>query len=460
MSNLPINKHNYRLLEEQNLLFHVPSTSLFSLDEYQMNLLKNLESSSLKLDDETLNYLEKLKIIGAETEEKSKVLVEKHPATTIILNITSGCNLSCTYCYKEDLSTLKNSGNMDFQTAKKAINLLYENAPNEPFYTITYFGGEPLSKFSLIQEITKYAVSFFASKNAKVDFTLTTNATLINDEIIKFFKKYKFGITVSIDGPKAIHDKTRRTSLGHGTYEIVKKKALMLLSKYQQRPIGARVTLTAGVTDVGAIYEHLMYDLKFSEVGFAPATASDNALFNLSEKELIKVFDGFKELGEDYVKNAINNRFNGFSNLHRLLGDIHKGKKKSLPCGAGVGLLSVNYKGEFDLCHRFTGSSLKPFGNITLGLDKKSLSNFIEKRLNNHNLKCQKCHIRNLCAGGCYHESYVRYNDPTSANLHYCEIMQEWVDFGLNAYARIMSKNPNFLNKYFNTKEQGETDEI
>lgn len=457
MSNLHINKHNYRLIENQNLLFHVPSTALFELDKEWMDLIKNLEANNhLRLNDETFNYLKKLKIIGKDSKTKSDIHIEKFPATTLILNITSGCNLSCTYCYKEDLSNLKNSGNMDFQTAKKSIHQLYENSPDQPLYTITYFGGEPLSNISLIEDITKYATYFFDSKNTKVDFNLTTNATLLNEKIINFFKKYKFGITISIDGPKAIHDKTRRTVSGNGTYEIVKKKALMLLENYNERPIGARVTLTAGVTDVRGIYEHLIYDLKFKEVGFSPATASDNAIFNLSEKELKKVFDGFKELGKDYAKNAILNHFNGFSNLHRLIGNIHEGRKKSLPCGAGVGLLSVNYKGEFDLCHRFTGSNLKPFGNIELGLDKKRLSNFIEKRLNNHDEECQKCHIRNLCAGGCYHESYVRYDDAMHANLHYCEIMKEWVDFALGIYAKIMQENPNFLNKYFKNKKQGE----
>src|SRR5690606_31850694 len=28
---------------------------------------------------------------------------ERFPLTTVVLNVNTGCNLSCTYCYKEDL---------------------------------------------------------------------------------------------------------------------------------------------------------------------------------------------------------------------------------------------------------------------------------------------------------------------------------------------------------------------
>lgn len=461
MSNneLKINSHNFRIIENSNhdLLFHVPSSSLFEIDESNEELIKKLNNKVLDgFDNEELKELTKLNIIGEE-KPAEYTEVKNFPATTLILNVASGCNLSCTYCYKEDLETLSNSGNMTSTTAIEAIRHLYDGAPNQKLYNITFFGGEPLSNFKLIKEISIYATQFFKEKAAEVDFTITTNATLLTKEIIEFLMKYQFGITISIDGPKAIHNKTRLTNNGSGSYDMVVKKAQLLFSMYDSnRPIGARVTLTRGITQVEEIWNHLFNDLKFSEVGFAPATASDNAIFNLSENELIKVFDGFKKMGESYIKAACEGEFNGFSNLHRIIGDIHAGRKKKLPCGAGVGLLSVSHDGNFDLCHRFTGSDFTNFGNVKTGLDKPKLSNFIEQRLNTNDGDCSTCHIRNLCAGGCYHESYIRYNDPTKAVLHYCDIMRDWIDFGLYAYSRIRNNNPAFFDKYFN-EEKGDT---
>lgn len=454
-----VNKQNFRIIKKdnENLLFHVPTTSLFQINKENEELLDRLNKKDTKSTDfskEEFEELEKLNIIGV-LEEQKYIEVKNFPATTLILNVASGCNLSCTYCYKADLTTLKNSGNMSYETAISAIEHLYKEAPNQKVYNITFFGGEPLSNFSLIKNVTIFAIKFFKEKNAIADFTMTTNATLLTKQIIEFLKEHNFGITISIDGPKYIHNKTRLTNTGSGSYEIVRKKVELLLSSYKNRPIGARVTLTSGVTQIEEIWNHLFNELKFSEVGFAPATASDNAVFNLSEVELMKVFEGFKQMGEKYIDSALKSEFNGFSNLHRLIGDIHAGRKKKLPCGAGVGLLSVSYEGNFDLCHRFTGSDFMNFGNIKTGLDKPKLSNFIEKRLNEKEGDCSTCHIRNLCAGGCYHESYIRYNNPTKAVLHYCDIMRDWIDFGLYAYSKIRNNNPEFFDLYFK-EEKGD----
>ncbi|MCG3655792.1 quinohemoprotein amine dehydrogenase maturation protein [Aliarcobacter butzleri] len=456
---LKVNRQNFRIVKKdsENLLFHVPSSSLFDIDKNSQNLLNKLNKKESKNTDfsiDELEELEKLNIIGV-LEEQKYIEVKNFPATTLILNVASGCNLSCTYCYKADLATLKNSGNMTYETAISAIEHLYNGASNQKIFNITFFGGEPLSNFSLIKKVTIFAITFFKEKNAIVDFTMTTNATLLTKEIIEFLKTYKFGITISMDGPAYIHNKTRLTNAGNGSYETVRKKVELLLSLHKDRPIGARVTLTRGVTQIEEIWEHLFNELKFSEVGFAPATASDNAVFNLSEVELIKVFEGFKTMGEKYIDSALNGEFNGFSNLHRLIGDIHAGRKKKLPCGAGVGLLSVSYEGNFDLCHRFTGSDFMNFGNVKTGLDKPKLSNFIETRLNKNDGDCSTCHIRNLCAGGCYHESFIRYNDPTKAVLHYCDIMRDWIDFGLYAYSKIRKNNPEFFDLYFK-EEKGD----
>lgn len=61
---------------------------------------------------------------------------------------------------------------------------------------------------------------------------------------------------------------------------------------------------------------------------------------------------------------------------------------------------------------------------------------------------CEDCQIRNLCSGGCYHESYARYGDPTHPTYHYCELMRDWVDFGIEVYTRIMANNPAFISSY------------
>ena len=60
-----------------------------------------------------------------------------------------------------------------------------------------------------MEQVAAYAQQRAADEGKVADFSITTNGTLLTDEVIDFFQKYRFGITVSIDGPKDIQDKRR-----------------------------------------------------------------------------------------------------------------------------------------------------------------------------------------------------------------------------------------------------------
>src|SRR5262249_38713531 len=142
----------------------------------------------------------------------------------------------------------------------------------------------------------------------KVDFSLTTNGTLLTDEIIEFFQEHRFGITVSIDGPKELHDKRRffLTAKGErrGSYEQILPRVKRLLERDTARPVVARVTLTKGTVEIQRIYEHLS-ELGFFEIGFSPVTAKDGEEYGLEPADLRVVLDGFRELGAVYLKRAL-----------------------------------------------------------------------------------------------------------------------------------------------------------
>jgi uncharacterized protein len=134
------------------------------------------------------------------------------------------------------------------------------------------------------------------------------------------------------------------------------------------------------------------------------------------------------------------------------MSDLYEGRKKALPCGAGVGLLAVDHKGDLNLCHRFTGSDMPRFGNVDEGIAKEALGAFLEKATDRADKGCSTCRIRNLCAGGCYHESYAHFGDPLSPTYHYCDLMRDWVDFGIEIYTEILVKNPGFFRQHLSTR--------
>lgn len=464
------NLHEVRVGDER-LMFHVPSSALFAADKLTSDILDALRAGSCTAEEllarldgtssrdtlrEILQELLALEVVsnGAEAPTgQAAPRVEATALNTVVLNVNTGCNLSCTYCYKEDLDTPAAGRRMDIETAKASIEALLKASPDEPRYTVVFFGGEPLSNRKLIESMVEYCELRFGALGKAVDFVMTTNATLLTEEIVDYLDAHRFGLSISIDGPRSIHDLNRRTVHGTGTYDVVRRKADMLLKRYRSRPVGARVTLTSGVTDVEGIWDHLFNELGFAEVGFAPVTSGTLDTFNLQPDELKQVFANLKALGGRYLLAALDNQNIGFSNLHQLITDIHEGHKKALPCGAGFKMLAVDHKGDFNLCHRFTGSNLPTFGNVREGVAHGRLHDFLSKRLDRTGTGCDTCRIRNLCSGGCYHESYARYGDPTHPTYHYCELMRDWVDFGIEVYRRIIVGNPRFIDQTITTRK-------
>ncbi|AUH63386.1 quinohemoprotein amine dehydrogenase maturation protein [Paracoccus zhejiangensis] len=466
MGSLTLIKHNAHRVDVDGLamLMHVPTSSLFEMDTVSASvyeLFRKLgvaDAGTLQSElghrfppadlAESVQSLITLDILRDSADPGRPITVQKVediPLSTIILNVNTGCNLACTYCYKEDLTTPAKGEKMDFATARAAIDLLLKQAASRDKVNVVFFGGEPLSNMPLIRQVVDYTEAQVADLGKTVDFTLTTNATLLTEEIVDWLNAHRFGLTVSMDGPRALHDKNRKTVGGRGTYDVVAKKVAMLLSRYNARPVGARVTLTAGVTDVLAIHDHLINDLGFAEVGFGPATSGPIAVFNLQPEMLKSVFEDMKTLGRRYVEAAIRGENIGFSNMHQLLSDIASGMKKAVPCGAGLGLLAVDKEGDLHLCHRFVGSNQPTYGNVNKGIDVPKLAAFVEQAQDRSNFGCKTCRIRSICAGGCYHESYARQGDPFAPVYHYCDLLRDWVDFGIAAYTRIMRANPGFF---------------
>ena len=378
------------------------------------------------------------------------------PLATLVLNVTNKCNLSCTYCYEygeDKLTDAADAGRalMADETARQSIDFLMQSSGDRPQVSITFFGGETLLNFPAIRAATEYAEAEAGKHKKRVHYSLTTNATLLNDDVVDFLTRHRFGITVSIDGDATEQDRHRTDSKGAGSFARIEPRIRHLIARNKERggrPIGARVTLTADAAPAPRTYRFLTGELGFDEVGFAPVTAALGRAYALGELGYQRLLDEFGELAEEFVSAASRNESHGFANLGDLLRELHQGVNKAHPCGAGLGLLGVSTEGELGLCHRFVESKSHSVGTVTTGIDESVRSKFLEQAHVDSKTDCTKCFARPLCAGGCYHEAHVRYGDATKANLHYCEWIRGFVDLGLRTYARIQSQNPAYFARF------------
>jgi len=457
---------------ERKILVSAKSMSLFVMDPVSEAVLTYAQShprSSLDLIlqalaaefspeavTETVQEFVKLHIFMSAQPTPATVQpvvdVAHFPVGSLVLNVANKCNLHCSYCYEPEAAKYGSSPvQMDWDIARTSVDFLFHKAGKNPEVNLIFFGGEALLNFKLMREIVTYAEEKGREADKKVDFSLTTNGTLMTDEMIDFFQEHRFGLTVSIDGPQDLHDKRRffLTNRGErkGSYEQILPRIKRLLQRYSARPVVARVTVTKGTAEIGRIYEHLA-SLGFFEVGFSPVTAKNGEEYGLEPADLHEVLRGFQELGSLYVERALQNQYTGFSNLSTLLTDLHAGTNKLFPCGAGLGLLDVDGNGDVYLCHRFPGTEEHKYGNVKKGLDYDRLNDFLNGAHVGNKPVCQTCWIRGICGGGCYHEAYTQFGDGALPNLHYCDFLREWTEYGIGVYMKLQEENPGFIETF------------
>lgn len=104
------------------------------------------------------------------------------------------CNIQCQYCYQ---NPQRDAGNVlreyDMELMKKRVA--------EEGGGFTLFGGEPLLiPIKDLEELWSWGLDRYG-RNA-----IQTNGTLINDDHLRLFKKYKVQVGISVDGPLDLND--------------------------------------------------------------------------------------------------------------------------------------------------------------------------------------------------------------------------------------------------------------
>ena len=133
------------------------------------------------------------------------------------IDIVSGseCNLSCANCIR----TQNNKSNKNDYS--KIIKSILENS-NKIECQVHFTGGEPFLDLPFItrsiQEIQTLTLN-------NLNYSIYSNLTILDDDIIKFIKSYNIQIHTSIDGLRDSNDKIR----GKGTFDIVLNNIKILI---------------------------------------------------------------------------------------------------------------------------------------------------------------------------------------------------------------------------------------
>jgi uncharacterized protein len=302
------------------------------------------------------------------------------------------CNIMCQYCYQNPMRDAGNVANhYDMKLMKSAIEEI-----NEPF---VLFGGEPLlMPMDDLEELLAYGLQKFG-RNA-----CQTNGTLLTDEHISLFRKYRVQVGVSADGPGEMND-TRWAGSLKKTREL-SHKTHQAIDKLCQAGIHPSVIITlhqgngsAEKLPVLAEWIHYLDDLGIEKVRLhilEVDSEENRRLFAMSQQENVAAYLFFSEL-ESTLKNI---RFDVFDDMRRMLvGDDDQTGCVWNTCDpyTTMAVQGVEGFGQQSNCGRTNKDGIDFIKSGTPGYERQLA---LYQTPQEHN-GCQGCRFFMMCKGNC-----------------------------------------------------------
>ena len=320
----------------------------------------------------------------------------------VCLNIIHGCNLRCKYCFADEGEYNGHKGVMSLETAKKAIDYVVKRSGPRRNIEIDLFGGEPTMIMDTIKGIVAYARENEKKWNKNVRFTMTTNATLLNDEMMEFMDKEMGNIILSLDGRKSVNDNVRIKANGSGSYDDIVPNIKKMISKRQPgKTYYVRGTFTRANTD---FYEDVMAMINegFKEISIEPVVLESGHPLALREEDLDTIMQNYDKLYEDMSRRKREGK--GEYNFYHFNVDLNGGPcvyKRISGCGAGFEYVAITPQGEVYPCHQFVGKEEFKLGTIYDDTYNSDLGKKFKKAHIYNKPKCKECWARFYCSGGC-----------------------------------------------------------
>ena len=320
----------------------------------------------------------------------------------VCLNIIHGCNLRCKYCFADEGEYHGHKGVMDIETAKKAIEYVVKRSGPRRNIEIDLFGGEPTMIMGTIKEIIAYAREHEKEWKKNIRFTMTTNATLLNDEMMDFMDKEMGNIILSLDGRKEVNDNVRIKVDGSGSYDdIIPNIKKMIEKRTEGKMYFVRGTFTRANTDFFKDVQAMVNE-GFREISIEPVVLENGHPLALREEDLPTIFDNYDKLYEE-MRARKKEGTDEFKFYHFNI-DLQGGPcvyKRISGCGAGFEYVAITPQGEVYPCHQFVGKEEYKLGTIWDDTYDAELGKKFKKAHIYNKPKCKDCWARFYCSGGC-----------------------------------------------------------
>lgn len=225
---------------------HAPQVEADPENETEKALYEGLLAHGFLVESEE----EEARRVEAELEKARsthrQVVSESHAVTFVM---TYMCNYACPYCY-ENAITYEKQKVLTPEMVDRVFALY-----NNDLRFISFYGGEPL-----LPE-TRSIIEYIISKAPDAGYSAVSNGYYLEEFFDLFWKIHVDHIMVTLDGPRDMHNKTRKLKDGSGTYDKVMAGVALYLK--HDIPIKIRMNISAAnVEECLALRESLIGEFR------------------------------------------------------------------------------------------------------------------------------------------------------------------------------------------------------
>jgi uncharacterized protein len=416
--------HTFRT-SERCYVYDVNTHKILQIPEAVYDCLSNQSCSGA--DEATIAFIQDMKAGGFLRTDR--VEVSEHPATPLlpfylksklhhlILQVTQNCNLRCNYCVYSGSYLNRTHAHkiMPVETAERAIDFFFKRTKDRKRVFVSFYGGEPLLNLSLIKHCVCYIEANYYGK--QIDFAMTTNGTLLDEEAITFLAEKGLNLVISLDGPEEVHDTNRKfTDNGEGTFAVIMENVEQikkLRPDYYQEKVRfnavsdtsqAFCCLNDFISGEDFLGDERKFTLNYVSSNYASkkTTVTDD-FFAEREYEYFKLM--LSRLGEFPKKKTsrlLDSQFRSiythcFQNIELDQERIPRKSHHSGPCIPGMTRLFIDVSGRFFPCERVSElSETVCLGNIDEGFFFEKAQQIMNIETSTHE-KCCNCWAYRLC---------------------------------------------------------------
>lgn len=313
---------------------------------------------------------------------------------------------------------------MSQEIADKALDYIFKTY-NTDIIGLNFIGGEPLLNIDIIdyicEEFLQRACATHSPWVTNCHFAFISNGLLARTKKVEqFLEKYQdfLAFTITIDGPKEVHDACRLDNAGRGTFEQAYNNWRYLKNKFPQC-VDLETKATISPNNLEQINKIIDF---FIEAGFKTVHINPIQEHKWNLEEAKKYFQQLIVIADKIHKAKSDIQIDLFNKKKYVKMNIEDNQNY---CGGlSRNSITIDPNGKLFTCTRFTSSSLDAplsIGNIYEGITNQNLLEIMGQvtRRSQSTDKCFYCPIGQGC-GYCSAYNYQINGDFNKRNTNTC----------------------------------------